>query len=72
MRAPAAFQNLAFASYFGIQNDRRDTTQNTANSRYSTDEDVKLVKPVRKWLKDAIESRKTPEIKNAIATDCVP
>ena len=65
-------QNLAFSSYFGIQNDRRNTTQNAANSRYSTDEDVKLVKPVRKWLKDAIESRKAPEIKNAIATDCVP
>lgn len=65
-------QNLAFSSYFGIQNNRRDTTQNAANSRYSTDEDVKLVKPVRKWLKDAIESRKAPEIKNAVATDCVP
>ena len=64
-------QNLAFSSYFGIQNDRRDTTQNKANSRYSTD-DMTAIKPVRKWLKDAIESRKTPEIKKAVATDCVP
>ena len=65
-------QNLAFSSYFGIQNDRRDTKRNAANSRYSTDEDVKAIKPVRKWVKDAIESRKASEIKNAVATDCVP
>jgi hypothetical protein len=69
---PGGIQNLAFSSYFGIQNDRRDTTRNASNSRYSTDEEVRVVKPVQKWLKDAIESRKAPEIKNAVATDCVP
>jgi hypothetical protein len=68
----SGYQNLAFSSYFGIQNDRRDPGRNANSSRYSTDEDVKVIKPVRKWLKDAIEGRKVPEIKNAVATDCVP
>jgi hypothetical protein len=65
-------QNLAFASYFGIRNDRRDTSKNAAASRYATDEDVKVVKPVRQWVKEAIESRKVAETKGATATDCVP
>ncbi len=64
-------QNLTFTSYFGTHT---NPTQpgGLSNMKYSTDEEVKIVKPIRRWVKEAIESRKGSEIKDAVQTACVP
>ncbi len=71
---PDGIQNLAFTAVFGIYTDpSKHTTQTLPRgSRFETDEDVKLLLPIRKWVKDAVESRKVPEVKNPVPTDCLP
>ena len=58
------FQELSFTSYFGVPMLLSDV-------RSGTDPEERVVKPLRKWLKNRIESRKLEALRSAPATRCM-
>jgi hypothetical protein len=62
-------QVLSFASFFGARTQEKGMRDNT---RVSVDEDVQVIKPVRKWIRTNIEDRRVPAAKDLPATTCIP
>lgn len=56
-------QQLSFASYFGVPGW-------VSNVSAGTDPEERIVSPLRKWLKEHVESKKTPPIRDAVQTHC--
>jgi hypothetical protein len=56
-------QQLSFASYFGVPGW-------VSNVSAGTDPEERLVKPLRKWLKEHVEAIKAPALQNAEQTHC--
>jgi hypothetical protein len=61
-------QMLSFASYFGARTQEKGMRDNT---RISVDEDVQVVKPLRKWIKANLEETKV-RAEDVPATACIP
>jgi hypothetical protein len=57
-------QQLSFASYFGVPGW-------VSNVSAGTDPEERLVKPLRKWLKEHVEGIKAPALQNAEQTRCI-
>jgi hypothetical protein len=57
-------QQLSFANYFGVPGF-------VSNISSGTDPEERLVKPLRKWLKSRIETRKLDALPDASATRCI-
>ncbi len=63
----AEIQRLMFATYFGARTQGLGMRDQT---RINVDEEVQLLRPLRKWLKQNVEERKVPPAKDAPATNC--
>jgi hypothetical protein len=68
---PDGVQNLTFSSYFGTHKKATEPGA-LSNMNYSTDEEAKMLTPVRNWVKEVIDKTKGKEIKHAVANACVP
>jgi hypothetical protein len=62
-------QMLSFASLFGVQTQQSGMRDNLGTT---VDEELNNIKPLRKWLKAHVESKKTPQVRGAASTNCVP
>jgi hypothetical protein len=63
----AETQRLMFATYFGARTQGLGMRDQT---RINVDEEVQLLRPLRKWLKQNVEEKKVPPAKDAAATNC--
>ncbi|PYX28469.1 MAG: hypothetical protein DMG80_16585 [Acidobacteria bacterium] len=62
-------QALSFSSFFGARTQEKGMKDNTA---LAVSANVELTHPIRKWVKQNIEERKTQQQKDVPATTCIP
>ena len=60
-------QRLMFATYFGARTQGLGMRDQT---RINVDEEVQLLRPLRKWLKQNVEEKKVPPAKDVPPTNC--
>jgi hypothetical protein len=62
-------QSLSFASFFGARTQEKGMKDNTS---LAVSANVELTHPIRKWVKQNMEERKTPQLKDVPSTSCIP
>ncbi|MGB9074988.1 MAG: hypothetical protein WCC22_20300 [Terriglobales bacterium] len=62
-------QAVSFASFFGARTQEAGMRDNTS---LAVSANVELTHPIRKWIKQNIEDRKSAPVKDVPATTCIP
>jgi hypothetical protein len=62
-------QAVSFASFFGARTQEAGMKDNTS---LAVSANVELTHPIRKWIKQNVEDRKSAQVKDVPATTCIP
>ena len=62
-------QALSFASFFGARTQEKGMKDNTS---LAVSANVELTHPIRKWVKQNVEERNIPQLKDVPSTVCIP